>query len=139
MSLLSSTTATIADKLQYLGDIKSAIRSAITNKGVSVSTTTPFMEYASKIDTIVTGDDTNYRVAVEGSTSVHSVIDTTILSIRKYAFYSNQNIQTADFANCITIGDSAFYSCTTLANRFALVLFLIVILVVIYIFLSALV
>ena len=56
MSLYNSSgEATIAEKLEYLGDIKTAIKNAIINKGVDVSASTPFMDYADKIGTISGG------------------------------------------------------------------------------------
>ena len=46
---------TIADKLLYLQDTKSAIKNAIVAKGVTVPTGTPFRDYATKIGDITTG------------------------------------------------------------------------------------
>ena len=46
---------TIADKLLYLQDTKSAIKDAIVSKGVTVPTGTPFRDYATKIGDITTG------------------------------------------------------------------------------------
>ena len=46
---------TIADKLTYLSATKTAIKSAIVNKGVSVADTDTFRSYADKIASIETG------------------------------------------------------------------------------------
>lgn len=46
---------TIADKLTYLNATKAAIKSAIVNKGVSVTDTDTFRSYADKIASIETG------------------------------------------------------------------------------------
>ena len=47
---------TIADKLLYLQDTKSAIKDAIVAKGVSIPTGTPFRNYATKISEISGGE-----------------------------------------------------------------------------------
>lgn len=46
---------TIADKLTYLSATKTAIKSAIVNKGVSVADSDTFRSYADKIASIETG------------------------------------------------------------------------------------
>lgn len=47
---------TTSDKLNKLIETKAAIKTAITNKGVEVSDTDTFSSYASKIDSISSGD-----------------------------------------------------------------------------------
>lgn len=47
--------STIADKLTYLSTTKTAIKSAIVNKGVSVADSDTFRSYADKIASIETG------------------------------------------------------------------------------------
>ena len=43
---------TIADKLEYLNDTKTAIKGALQNRGVTVSDTDTFRSYADKIGDI---------------------------------------------------------------------------------------
>ena len=50
---------TITDKLNKLAETKSAIKTAIVNKGVAVSDTDTFASYASKIDAISGGGSTH--------------------------------------------------------------------------------
>ena len=57
---------TIADKLEYLNDTKSAIKTAITNRGVSVSDADTFRDYATKIGDIgETVDKSKYGVVID--------------------------------------------------------------------------
>lgn len=45
---------TTVDKLEYLNDTKALLKAAIINKGQEVTSSTPFREYASKINNIET-------------------------------------------------------------------------------------
>lgn len=45
---------TTADKLEYLNDTKALLKAAIINKGQEVTSSTPFREYANKINNIET-------------------------------------------------------------------------------------
>lgn len=53
---------TIADKLLYLNETKTAIKDAIVARGVDVSDLTPFRQYADKIGAI---KDTKYGVTID--------------------------------------------------------------------------
>ena len=48
---------TTADKLEYLNDTKALLKAAIINKGQEVTPSTPFREYANKINNIETDFD----------------------------------------------------------------------------------
>ena len=45
---------TTVDKLEYLNDTKALLKAAIINKGQEVTPSTPFREYANKINNIET-------------------------------------------------------------------------------------
>lgn len=45
---------TTVDKLEYLNDTKALLKAAIINKGQEVTSSTPFREYANKINNIET-------------------------------------------------------------------------------------
>lgn len=45
---------TTTDKLEYLNDTKALLKAAIINKGQEVTSSTPFREYANKINNIET-------------------------------------------------------------------------------------
>lgn len=67
---------TIADKLDYLVNIKEEIRTAINEKGVAVGTTVPFMDYGDKIRDINTsggGSDIRQYVPVDVMRSTSTV------------------------------------------------------------------
>lgn len=65
---------TITDKLDYLEETKTAIKNAITAKGVSVSDTDTFRSYANKIDSI----DTSHYTAVPVLGSSDSISNTSV-------------------------------------------------------------
>ena len=52
---------TITDKLNKLAETKSAIKTAIVNKGVSISDTDTFASYADKINSISSGGGGGYE------------------------------------------------------------------------------
>lgn len=51
---------TIADKLNYLEETKQSIRTAIENKGITISDTDSFRSYGDKINNITVGEGANY-------------------------------------------------------------------------------
>ena len=56
---------TIAEKLTYLNDTKTAIKNAVVAKGVSVSDTDTFRSYADKIGQISGGTTTKFGVSLD--------------------------------------------------------------------------
>lgn len=102
----------IADKLSKLMETKSAIKSAITAKGVTVSDSDPFSSYAGKIAQIEGGG---------GGEGTVGLVDGTITSysgdesyIRWYAFYGCENLESVSLTKAISAGNSSFYNCSKL-------------------------
>ena len=56
---------TVADKLAYLNDTKTAIKEALIEKGVDVKKTDSFRSYASKIANIEGGNNQKYGITLE--------------------------------------------------------------------------
>ena len=52
---------TITDKLNKLAETKSAIKTAIVNKGVTITDTDTFASYADKISSITSGGGGGYE------------------------------------------------------------------------------
>ena len=131
---------TIAEKLTYLNDTKTAIKNAVVAKGVSVSDTDTFRSYADKIGQISGGGaTTKFGVSfdnifpVEGSALSRPITPTAdqqfslnMNGITKidskalaYKFYFNNAITGADFPDLVEIYSdeacyNAFISCSNL-------------------------
>lgn len=58
---------TIADKLTYLQETKTAIKTAIENKGVSISDEDSFRSYSEKIDSITTGEGADLGIELDNT------------------------------------------------------------------------
>lgn len=105
----------IADKLSKLIETKSAIKSAITAKGVTVSDSDPFSSYAGKIAQIESGGG--------GGEGAVGLVDGTITSysgnegaVREYAFRGCKNLRSVNLPNATEIGTYAFYGCDRLIH-----------------------
>ena len=92
---------TTAEKLQAIVNSKSAIKTAINNKGGSITDSTPLDEYATAISNLPSIDS-----LIDGSITT---IDSNATSIRQYAFYFNDTITSVNFPYVETIGTLAFY------------------------------
>ena len=104
----------IADKLSKLMETKSAIKSAITTKGVTVSDSDPFSSYAGKIAQIEGGGGGEAISAlIEGTITDYSGNET---SIRERCFYGCNNLVSANFPNAKSIGSYSFSYCDSLGS-----------------------
>lgn len=98
---------TTADKLQAILNSKAAIKTAINNKGGTITDSTPLDEYATAINNIPTADS-----ILDGSaTSIKSNVTT----LMNYMFYNNNVIEELEFTNLQTINQSyVLYNCSKL-------------------------
>lgn len=104
----------VADKLSKLMETKSAIKSAITAKGVTISDSDPFSSYAGKIAQIEGGGGGEAISAlIEGTITDYSGNET---SIRENCFYECNNLISANFPNAKSIGNYAFGYCKALKS-----------------------
>ena len=120
---------TIAQKLTYLEDTKTAIGNAITVKGGSVTGKT-FRQYATEISNLPSGGGgTPIAVSKDvsdytGGTTFNFLGQITdvnwpsgIESIDNNSFYGCSGLASVTIPNSVTsIGDSAFYGCSGLAS-----------------------
>ena len=120
---------TIAQKLTYLEDTKTAIGNAITVKGGSVTGKT-FRQYATEISNLPSGGGgTPIAVSVDvsdytGGTNFNFLGQITdvnwpsgIESIDSYAFENCKGLTSVTIPNSVTsIGDYAFYDCERLTS-----------------------
>lgn len=97
----------IADKLSKLMETKSAIKSAITAKGVTVSDSDPFSGYAGKIAQIESGGsgEDNSTGLIEGTIKNYTG---DAIKVRDYAFYHSESLESINLPNALTIGNYAF-------------------------------
>ena len=124
---------TIADKLEYLNDTKTAIKGALQNRGVAVSDTDTFRSYADKIGQIgETVEKTKFGASVDtwiGDVDANGVLNRTTwkgalnfagvkgigYSGLYYAFYKHTGITSVDLSSLQTVGSfglqNAFYNC----------------------------
>ena len=131
---------TIADKLTYLNDTKTAIRNAVVAKGVSVSDTDTFRSYADKIGQISGGGApaTKYGVSIDnllGNVDADGVLqfptEQFVLDgsgikdfgyhTMYYKFCFNDSLISASFPDLETISQNytciyAFSNCSALTN-----------------------
>lgn len=89
---------TISDKLVYLNDTKAAIKTAIENKGVTVSTDTTFRDYASKIGEISGGGGAaiNGEVLSSGVLGEDVAANDMVYGVKEYD-YENTTILTQGY------------------------------------------
>ena len=105
----------IADKLSKLIETKSAIKSAITAKGVTVSDGDPFSSYAEKIAQIESGGsggDSEIADAIINRSieNINSMVE----NVGEKAFYGCEKLVMARFPMALNVGESAFRQCTAL-------------------------
>ena len=108
--------ATLSQNItQAISDLDS-IKTAIRNKGVTVSANTPTSDYAGLIGNIPSGDDSVLKGIIQRTvTSIDIPQGTT--SIAKMAFYTFSSLTSVLIPNGITsIGDNAFGNCTNLSG-----------------------
>lgn len=116
--------STIADKLIYLDETKTAIRNAIVAKGVDITDDTPFREYADKIGEISGGGETSQfgislpmlLGAVDTDGTLDKVPDNYVVDLSDvkkvgtsalaYRFYNDARITGINAPNLKTIGSS---------------------------------
>ena len=105
---------TTAEKLAYLANAVSGIKSAIESRGVVVGDA-PLAQYASKIEEIPSGN-----IASVVDKSVTEITDDMLdgaTEIGDYIFYGCTHLTTVSIPNTVTyIGDYAFYGCTSLTT-----------------------
>ena len=95
---------TIADKLTYLNDTKTAIKNAVVAKGVSVSDTDTFRSYADKIGQISGGGEpvakTKYGISIDNLIGKYNEAN---------GLYPPEDEFVADFSGVKKIFNSALY------------------------------
>ncbi len=128
----------IAEKLEYLNGTKQAIKTAIQNRGVSVSDTDTFREYATKIGDIgETVDKTKFGANIDmwvGDVDANGVLQAPTWSgalnfsgVKRLAdlalvnaFSYRENLTSVDLSSLQTVGKNslskAFYNCTNLTS-----------------------
>lgn len=107
----------ISSELLTLNNTKTAIRTAINNKGGSVTASTPFASYATAIDNLPSGggDDSTVRDLIERDiTSIDIPQGTT--TIGSYAFYNCTYLSSVTFPSTVTTIGSYAFSFTGLTN-----------------------
>ena len=104
----------LTNNLNSILSIKEDIKTAIEAKGVDM-TGISFPDYASKIGEISGGSGWNQRSLTEGTYDITN-LDNPASFVASYAFAYNMNIQTVNLPYATTVGDSAFYSCSSLSQ-----------------------
>ena len=105
---------TIAQKLTYLEDTKTAIGNAIAAKGGSVTGKT-FRQYATEISNLPSGTQDLINI-IEGDITT-LVIPSGTTQIRSYVFRNCFSMTSVTIPDSVTsIGQSAFYQCTGLTS-----------------------
>lgn len=95
---------TIANKLTYLNETKTAIKNAIITKGVSVTDEDTFRDYADKITAIETGGGGDFTEAFPLVTTASGTF--TEITQSNYTSLLSDYIETLDLTNAITNQDS---------------------------------
>lgn len=129
--------ATIADKLTYLNETKTAIKNALVSKGVDVRDTDTFRSYADKIENISGEPATRFGASLDtffGEVDENGVLNKptapTALNfagvteigedVLQRAFYCNTSITSVDLSSLTTVGGCglyyAFYGCTSITS-----------------------
>lgn len=109
--------STISDQLTLLNNTKTAIRTAINNKGGSVEASAPFASYATAITNLPSGgDDSALRDLIERDiTSITIPSGTT--RIGNHAFSYCSSLTSVTIPNSVTeIGNGAFVACSSMAS-----------------------
>lgn len=112
----------IADKIQRLQAAKTAIATAITNKGGTVASGDGYEDFATDIATIPSGGGGTDNLPAFISDGVSTFTDNNITKIGAYAFYyrNSSNVTTpitsVSCANVENIGNYAFQSCAQLTS-----------------------
>lgn len=109
--------ATIADKLTYLNETKTAIKNAIVSKGVAIEDTDTFRSYASKIGEISSGGSTEEWQPNPNWWDIKSILDA---DTREYAgkvgviLYNFNDVSDFELSSngmtAVATSDGAFYS-----------------------------
>ena len=128
---------TTAQKLNKILETKEAIRTAINNKGGTLTTTDTFASYPSAIDSLPSGGGGSLKTLLDATkstsrlfynykgVSVNDLIsynDTSNVTDMSFMFYGCSNLITIpqlDTSN-VTNMDQMFYSCTNLLNTLKL-------------------
>jgi len=108
----------ISSELLTLQNTKTAIRTAINNKGGSVGASDTFASYATAIDNLSSGgDDSTLRDLIERDISGSFTIPSGTTKIGDYIFANCSSLTSITIPDSVTlIRDGAFQSCTSLAN-----------------------
>lgn len=107
----------ISSELLTLNNTKTAIRTAINNKGGSVGANDTFASYATAIDNLPSGGDNSTLIDLieRDITSINIPSGTT--SIGNYAFYYATSLSSVTMPDSVTsIGSNAFYGCSGLTS-----------------------
>lgn len=103
---------TVVDKLNYLKETKTAIKNALVEKGVEVADSDTFRSYAQKVADIPAGGGDIDALIDNSITEINS----SVTSIRNYAFFGCKNLVSANFPNVTTVGEGVFSSCSSLKS-----------------------
>ena len=106
----------LIDNLNTIESIKTDIKAAIENKGVDM-TGVPFPGYASKIGEISGGGTVGWdqKSFTEGTIEIIN-LDNSASFVSIEAFKNNKTIQTVNLPYATSVGNSAFYFCSLLAQ-----------------------
>lgn len=124
---------TTADKLNKILETKEAIRTAINNKGGTLTTTDTFASYSSAIDSLPSGGDNTLKTLLDATKSTYHLFfsysgvsidglisydDTENVMNMREMFYRCSNLTTIPLLNTtnVTTMDSMFYQCSNLTT-----------------------
>lgn len=99
---------TIAQKLTYLEDTKTAIGNAIAAKGGSVTGKT-FRQYATEISNLPSGGGDDSMEHYLNNTLTSYTVPASVTILKDYAFASSSNLLSINLNNVTTIGSYSFY------------------------------
>lgn len=106
--------ATIVENIQTLQSIKSDIKSAILEKGGSV--TDAFGGYAQAIKDLPSGGDTSIEDALVQGTLSGVYSNPRVTNVKSYLMMGNSYITSIDMDNVRLVGDYAFSNCSQLKS-----------------------
>ena len=101
---------TTANKLQAILDSKAAIKTAINNKGGTLTDSTPLDEYATAINNL-TGDQ---LPSFLGDTLTS--VSTGVYPITQYAFAYRTSLEYVELPNILNVTAGCFSNCTSLTD-----------------------
>lgn len=104
---------TIAQKLTYLEDTKTAIGNAIAAKGGSVTGKT-FRQYATEISNLPSGGGDDSMEHYLNNTLTSYTVPASVTSLHDYCFSHLTNLQSIDLNNVTSVGLYAFSNCSNL-------------------------